>query len=92
MAHELAKMRSIRIGQREMRISLNNREEANKKLRQQITPIWTAEKDKRTAELEKYTKALVEGREKVREYQKSLREFKHQIKETNREYDLANKD
>ena len=90
MAQELAKMRSIRIGQREMRTSLKHREETNKSLREKITPIWALEKEKRSPELEKLTKALVEGRAKVREYQKSLREFKSQIKATNRAYDLSN--
>lgn len=89
MAKELAKMREIRIGQKEMRVSLKNREEANKSLREKITPIWTLDKEKRTEELEKYTKALVEGRSKVREYQKSLRDFKADIKATNRSYDLS---
>lgn len=88
MAKELAKMRSIRIAQVEMRKSLKNREEANKVLRQRITPIWVLDKEKRTPELETLTKSLVEGRAKVNEYQKALRTFKSDLKETNREYDL----
>lgn len=89
MAHELAKMRSLRIAQVEMRKSLNNREEANKAIRMEIAPIWTADKEKRTERLENLTKALIEGRAKVREYQKDLRNYKAELKETNRQYDLS---
>ena len=89
MAHELAKMRDIRIGQKEVRTSLKNREEANKSIREKITPIWVLEKEKRTPELENLTKALVEGRAKVNEYQKQLRSFKHELKAVNRTYDLS---
>lgn len=89
MAHELAKMRDIRIKQVEVRTSLKHREEANKSLREKITPIWVLEKEKRTLELETYTKSLVEGRAKVNEYQKQLGEFKHELKAINRAYDLS---
>ena len=89
MAKELAKMRSIRIAQVEMRKSLNNREEANKAIRMEIAPIWTADKEKRTERLENLTKARIEGRAKVREYQKDLRNYKAELKETNRQYDLS---
>jgi hypothetical protein len=89
MAKELAKMRSLRIAQVEMRKSLNNREEANKAIRMEIAPIWTADKEKRTERLENLTKALIEGRAKVREYQKDLRNYKAELKETNRQYDLS---
>jgi len=89
MAHELIKMRSLRIAQVEMRKSLNNREEANKAIRMEIAPIWTADKEKRTERLENLTKALIEGRAKVREYQKDLRNYKAELKETNRQYDLS---
>lgn len=89
MANELKKMREIRIAQVEMRKSLNNREEANKAIRAEIAPIWTADKAQRSERLENLTKALVEGRAKVRDYQKGLRKFKLDLKETNREYDLA---
>jgi hypothetical protein len=89
MAHELIKMRSLRIAQVEMRKSLNNREEANKAIRAEIAPIWTADKEKRTERLENLTKALIEGRAKVREYQKGLRNYKTELKETNRQYDLS---
>ena len=89
MAHELAQMRAIRIAQVEMRKSLNNREEANKAIRMEIAPIWTADKEKRTERLENLTKALIEGRAKVREYQKGLRNYKAELKETNRQYDLS---
>lgn len=89
MANELKKMRAIRIAQVEMRKSLNNREEANKAIRAEIAPIWTADKAQRSERLENLTKALVEGRAKVRDYQKGLRKFKLDLKETNREYDLA---
>lgn len=82
-------MRSIRIAQVEMRKSLNNREEANKAIRMEIAPIWTADKEKRTERLENLTKALIEGRAKVREYQKELRNYKTELKETNRQYDLS---
>jgi multidrug resistance efflux pump len=89
MANELKKMREIRIAQVEMRKSLENRENANKAIRAEIAPIWTADKAQRSERLENLTKALVEGRAKVREYQKDLRKFKLDLKETNREYDLA---
>lgn len=89
MAKEIEKMRSIRVRQIDTRNALKHREEKNKELRVKITPIWTLEKEKRTAELETLTKALVEGRAKVRDYQKELRVLKEGIKETNREYDLA---
>jgi hypothetical protein len=89
MAHELAQMRAIRIAQVEMRKSLSNREDANKAIRAEIAPIWTADKEKRTERLESLTKALIEGRAKVREYQKDLRNYKAELKETNRQYDLS---
>lgn len=89
MANELKKMRAIRIAQVEMRKSLNNREEANKAIRAEIAPIWTADKAQRSERLENLTKALVEGRAKVRDYQNGLRKFKLDLRETNREYDLA---
>jgi len=89
MANELVKMRSIRTAQVEVRTSLKNREEANKAIRVEIAPIWTADKEKRTERLENLTKALVEGREKVRGYQKQLREYKGELKATNRAYDLG---
>ena len=89
MAKEIAKMREIRIDQRELRVSLKNREEKNKELRQRITPIWTLEKEKRTEELNKLTASLVEGRKKVRDYQSMLKNIKGQLKETNRAYDLS---
>ena len=88
MAKELAKMRSLRIAQVEMRKSLSNREDANKAIRAEIAPIWTADKAQRSERLENLTKALVEGRAKVREYQKGLRNYKIELKETNRAYDL----
>lgn len=89
MANDLTTMRTIRTKQVEIRKSLNHREEANKAIREKITPIWTAEKEKRTDEFNKLTKALIEGREKVRGYQKDLRELKMQIKSVNRHYDLS---
>jgi hypothetical protein len=88
MAKELAKMRSVRTTQVEVRTSLKNREEANKAIRIEITPIWTADKEKRSERLETLTKALVEGRAKVRDYQKELRELKGELKAANRAYDL----
>ena len=51
MAKELAKMRDIRTKQVEVRTSLKNREEANKSIRMEITPIWTADKEKRSDRL-----------------------------------------
>lgn len=89
MAKELEKMRSIRTAQVEVRTSLKNREEANKAIRVEIAPIWTADKEKRTERLENLTKALIEGRTKVRDYQKQLREYKGELKATNRAYDLG---
>lgn len=81
-------MRSVRTTQVEVRTSLKNREEANKAIRIEITPIWTADKEKRSERLETLTKALVEGRAKVRDYQKELRELKGELKAANRAYDL----
>lgn len=89
MANDLTTMRTIRTKQVEVRTSLKHREEANKAIREKITPIWTAEKEKRTEEFNKLTKALIEGREKVRGYQKDLRELKMEIKSVNRHYDLS---
>lgn len=89
MAKELEKMRSIRTAQVEVRTSLKNREEANKAIRVEIAPIWTADKEKRTERLENLTKALIDGRTKVRDYQKQLREYKGELKATNRAYDLG---
>ena len=89
MANDLTTMRTIRTKQVEIRKSLNHREETNKAIREKITPIWTAEKEKRTEEFNKLTKALIEGREKVRGYQKDLRELKMEIKSVNRHYDLS---
>ena len=82
-------MRSLRIAQVEMRKSLSNREDANKAIRAEIAPIWTADKAQRSERLENLTKALIEGRAKVREYQKGLRNYKIELKETNRAYDLS---
>lgn len=92
MAKELLKMRTIRTKQVEVRTSLKHREEANKALREKITPIWSADKEKRTETLETLTKSLVDGRAKVREYQKQLCDYKRELKATNRAYDLSNKD
>ena len=89
MANDLTTMRTIRTKQVEVRTSLKHREEANKALREKITPIWSADKEKRTEEFNKLTKALIEGREKVRGYQKDLRELKMEIKSVNRHYDLS---
>lgn len=89
MANELTKMREIRINQHDVRVSLKNREEKNKNLREQITPIWVLEKDKRTEELTSLTKSLVDGRAKVREYQYQLGEFKRELRATNRAYDYS---
>lgn len=89
MANELTKMRDIRISQREIRVSLKHREEKNKKLREQITPIWTLEKEKRTEQLKLLTNNLIDGRKKVRDYQGILRNIKGQLKEANRAYDLS---
>ena len=89
MAKELAKMRSLRIAQVEMRKSLNNREESNKAIRAEIAPIWTPNREERSERLESLTKSLVEGRAKVREYQRGLRNFKLELKATNRQYDLS---
>jgi len=89
MAKELERMRDIRIEQKSVRASLQKREERNKELRAQITPIWTdKEKDEQVQTL---SKELFKGREKVRNYQKALRAFKVDLRETNRFYDLANR-
>lgn len=81
-------MRSIRETQRIMRETLKNRETANKAIRAEITPIWTADREKRSKRLEELTNALIEGRAKVNKYQKDLRELKHELKSINRAYDL----
>jgi len=82
-------MREIRIEQKNVRISLQKREERNKELREQITPIWTdKEKD---AQVQVLSKELFKGREKVRNYQRDLRTFKTMLREANREYDLNNR-
>lgn len=89
MAKELERMRDIRIEQRSVRASLQKREERNKELRAQITPIWTdREKDEQVQTL---SKELFKGRERVKEYQRTLKSFKINLRETNREYDLANR-
>lgn len=87
MANELTKMREIRIKQHNIRISLKNREERNKELRDKITPIWTDKE--RDQEVQGLSKELFKGRERVRNYQKQLGEFKRELKATNRFYDLA---
>lgn len=89
MAKELERMRDIRIEQRSVRASLQKREERNKELRAQITPIW-ADKEK-DEQVQTLSKELFKGREKVRNYQKALRAFKVDLRETNREYDLGNR-
>lgn len=86
MANELERMRDIRIEQKNIRISLQKREERNKELRAQITPIWTdREKD---AQVQALSKELFKGRERVKDYQRTLKAFKINLRETNREYDL----
>ena len=87
MAKELAKMRVIRTKQVEVRTSLKNREEANKSIRVEITPIWTD--PCKEYEVYQLSKELVKGRAKTKNYQKLLREFKVNLKETNRSYDLS---
>ena len=88
MAKEFVQMRNIRTAQGEMRTALKNRESANKAIRAEITPIWTADREKRSKRLEELTNALIEGRAKVNKYQKDLRELKHELKSINRAYDL----
>jgi hypothetical protein len=88
MAKEFVQMRSIRETQRIMRETLKNRETTNKAIRAEITPIWTADREKRSKRLEELTNALIEGRAKVNKYQKDLRELKHELKSINRAYDL----
>jgi hypothetical protein len=88
MAKEFVQMRSIRETQRIMRETLKNRESTNKAIRAEITPIWTADREKRSKRLEELTNALIEGRAKVNKYQKDLRELKYELKSINRAYDL----
>lgn len=89
MAKELERMREIRIEQKNVRISLQKREERNKELRAQITPIWdNKEKD---AQVQGLSKELFKGREHVKNYQSALRKFKLDLRETNRSYDLGNR-
>jgi len=87
MANELTKMRDIRTKQRNIRISLKNREERNKELREKITPIWTD--PCKEYEVYQLSKELIKGRAKTKNYQKQLRELKEDIKATNRAYDLS---
>jgi len=87
MAKELEKMREIRIQQKNIRISLQKREERNKQLREQITPIWAD--PCKEYEVYQLSKELIKGRAKTKNYQKLLREFKVNLKETNRSYDLS---
>jgi len=89
MSKELEKMREIRIQQKNIRISLQKREERNKELRAQITPIW-ADKEK-DEQVQTLSKELFKGRERVKEYQRTLKAFKINLRETNRFYDLANR-
>ena len=86
MAKELEKMREIRIQQKNIRISLQKREERNKELREQITPIWAD--PCKEYEVYQLSKELIKGRAKTKNYQKLLREFKVNLRETNRSYDL----
>lgn len=86
MVKELEKMREIRIQQKNIRVSLQKREERNKQLREQITPIWTD--PCKEYEVYELSKELIKGREKTKNYQKTLREFKVNLRETNRSYDL----
>ena len=86
MAKELETMREIRNQQKNIRISLQKREERNKELRRQITPIWTD--PCKEYEVFMLSKELFKGREKVRGYQKTLHEFKANLREANRSYDL----
>jgi len=87
MVKQLEKMREIRIQQKDIRVSLQKREERNKQLREQITPIWTD--PCKEYEVYQLNKELIKGREKVRGYQRTLREFKVNLRETNRSYDLS---
>jgi predicted P-loop ATPase len=87
MVKELERMREIRIQQKNIRISLQKREERNKELRGQITPIWAdREKDEQVQAL---SKELFKGRKHVKDYQSKLRQFKLMLRETNRFYDLS---
>ena len=79
-------MREIRIQQKNIRVSLQKREERNKQLREQITPIWAD--PCKEYDVIMLNKELIKGRDKVRGYQKTLREFKVNLRETNRSYDL----
>lgn len=80
-------MREIRIQQKDIRVSLQKREERNKQLREQITPIWAD--PCKEYEVYQLSKELIKGRAKTKNYQKLLREFKVNLKETNRSYDLS---
>ena len=79
-------MREIRVQQKNIRILLQKREERNKELREQITPIWAD--PCKEYDVFMLNKELCKGREKVRGYQKTLREFKANLREANRSYDL----
>jgi len=86
MAKELDRMREIRVEQKNIRISLKNREERNKELRAKITPLW--EDKTKDDEVQGLSKELFKGREHVKNYQKALRQLKVELKEANRAYDL----
>jgi hypothetical protein len=83
----LTRMRSIAHATKEIRKTLKLHEEANKKLRDSITPLWdNPEKDGVVADL---SKQLTVGRANVRACQTILHELKKSFKHYNKRYDMA---
>jgi hypothetical protein len=81
----LANMRSVAHAAKEIRKTLKLHEEANKKLRESITPIWdNPEKDGIVADL---SKQLTVGRANVRACQTALHELKKSFRNYNKRYD-----
>lgn len=85
MNKNLENMRSVAHSAKEIRKTLKLHEEANKKLRDSITPIWDdPEKDGVVADL---SKQLAVGKASVRACQTALHELKKARANYNKRYD-----
>lgn len=83
------KMRGARHAQISLREALKSNEEINRRLRNEIAPLWdNKEQNKKLTEL---SVRLVCGKAKVRAYQSALRDVKLYIKAANKAYDLRQK-
>jgi hypothetical protein len=83
----LANLRSVAHASKEIKKTLKLHEEANKKLRDSITPIWgNPEKDGVVADL---SKQLAVGKASVRACQTALHELKKARNRYNHRYDLV---